>query len=177
MARLRTRGAREEGEAGFTVVESLVALVLVFLVMGGAVATLGAGSRALHATRERNGATQLAADELERARAAGYATLGHAAATDATLASDPAVTDAGGGPTYQGEALVDAGAGALLAQHTWHRTVDGVTYAVQVYVTTPPSSLCGACKRITAGASWGGGVYGTGGATSVTLSTIVAARS
>jgi type II secretory pathway pseudopilin PulG len=174
---LRARARiRPSSEDGFTIVESLLALVVVFLVMAGAVATLGAGAKSVHATRERNGAVRVTGDELERARAGVGATLGHALATDATLTADPAVTASGGGGwTYGGEALVDAGSGALYPQHQWSRTEDGIAYSVRVYVTRPAASVCVACTRVTAVASWGGAddVYRGGISTTVTNSTLV----
>src|SRR5690349_5845176 len=110
--------------------------------MAGAVATLGAGAKSVHATRERNGAVRVAGDELERARADVGSTLGHALASDTTITADPAVTSTGGGGwTYGGEALVDGGAGALYPQHQWARIQDGITYSVRVYVTRPDASV------------------------------------
>jgi sugar lactone lactonase YvrE/type II secretory pathway pseudopilin PulG len=169
--RARARGS----EDGFTIVESLLALVVVFLVMGGAVATLGAGSKAVHAARERNGAIRVAGDELERARAGVGATLGHSLASDPTLATDPAVQPSGGTWTYEGEDLVDAGAGALYPQHQWSRTEDGIAFTVRVYVTRPGPSVCSGCTRVSAVASWGGAddIYRGAFSTSVATSTLV----
>jgi len=106
--------ARQERDAGFTIAEVLVALVLF------AVALLGvAGSSALtvrvtgSALRERR-AVQRAADRIATLRAQGCAAARSGSATDAALALDERWTTS---PTATGVTMIDE-------QVRW-RTVDG----------------------------------------------------
>src|SRR3712207_1960922 len=84
--RVRHPGA----EDGFTIVESVVALGLIFMVLVGLLGTLASASKGIVTARQRNQATGLANQVLETARATSYALVG-LNSTDGTIATDTAI--------------------------------------------------------------------------------------
>ena len=156
---------RRASEDGFTLVESVIALGLLGIIMLGLTTSLSAGVRGVLVGRARNGATQLANEVIEQARAIRYDQVGHDLGGDSTLASDPAITTSGTTRTYGGEALVGSSLpgttapGGLSASpftpHTRTRTVDGTAYTVRVYVTMVTPVSGDAYKRLSVRVSWG----------------------
>lgn len=109
-------------QTGFTIVESLIALGLVFGVMVGLLATLNTGVRGIVTGRQRSVAVSIANEVMETARGRSHADVGHDLDSDPTLVTDTAIqgtvpdllyTDLSPGPDEPlvGSA-VDAGAAA-----------------------------------------------------------------
>lgn len=141
------------GEAGFTIVETTVAMALVFVVLTGTLATFSASVRNLVSGRQRTGAVALARAVIEDARAAPYAQVGHNLSSDATLDDDPAVT--GSPRTYEGEQLVGVPQPtALLDPHRRTVTNDSGTYTQLVYVTWVTQGTADPFKRLTVVVEW-----------------------
>ncbi len=154
----RTSGS---DEGGFTVLETTVALSLVFLVLTGGLATYASSVRGVVDGRQRSGAVTVARSVVEDARAALYSQVGHDLAGDATLDDDPELT--GSPPVFEGEELVGAPA-PTFPEHRWTEQVDTTTYTVRVYVTwvTPPSA--DPYKRLTVVVGWTTSLYETSAA-------------
>lgn len=186
--RLR-RAASERGEGGFSLLEGVVAIGLFGTVILGLLGALTTGVKGVVTGRQRTGATAIANQVIEQARALRYDQVGHDTSTpDATLntTSDPALTSGCSGipaPTlcYGGEALASSsvvGANSYFSPHRQTGIVkDGTTYTVATYVTQHNIS-CSNCnatssKKVTAVVSWAGGQYGTAVATKVTVSTLL----
>lgn len=147
----RTHKHRRAGEAGFTIVETTVAMALVFLVLTGTLATFSASVRNVVGGRQRTGAVALARSVIEDARASLYDQVGHDVGGDPTFADDPAVT--GSPKTYGGEELVGS-ANPLWPEHRFTATHDATTYTVLVYVTWTVNGTADPFKRLTVITSW-----------------------
>lgn len=158
------------GEGGFTVVESAVALGLVFTVLVGLLATMGTGVRGLVAGRQRTGAVAIGRQVIEQARAALYRQLGHDLAGDSTLADDPDLV--GSPPAYEGEALVGA-PDPQFPQHRWTTTRDETPYTAEVYVTWVDDGVADPYKRITVVVGWAHEQYTAGVENEVRLSSLL----
>lgn len=153
---LVVRGRRGGDEAGFSLVETMLALGLVFTLLVGLLASLSTGVRGLLTGRQRTGATAVARQVVEEARSSDHDRVGHDL-DDVTLADDPAV--AGTAPDYTytpegetAESLVPA-TNPLYAVHEWAESRDGTGYTVRVYVTLA-SAGGDPVKRLTVVVSW-----------------------
>lgn len=151
--------ARASSEEGFSLVETVMALGLIFTVMLGLLASLSTGIRGLTTGRQRTGGTAVAKEVVEQARAAAYDDVGHDFLNDTTLASDPAIT--GTAPDYvytpeggTAEPLVSAGVDAVYTAHEWPDTRDGVDYTIRVYVTEVTPAVGDDYKRLTVNVEW-----------------------
>lgn len=156
-----------QGEEGFTIVETMVALGVIFAVLTGLLASLNTGVRGLLTGRQRTGAVAMAKEVVETARAAGYDDLGHDLAGDATLAPDPRIT--GTAPDYEyqpeGVSTPEPLVGAVdptYPVHEWDDPRDGTTYTVRVYVTRVTASVGNDHKRLTVAVSWDRAQYDAG---------------
>ena len=153
-------------ESGFSLIESMIALGVIFVVVLGLLASLDTGVRGLLTGRQRTGATALAKEVVEQARGANYDDLGHDVAGDATLASDPDVAGSAPNWTYQpggggaAEALVGT-ATPSYPVHTWTAPGDGHTYTVRVYVTAVDAAQGDTYKRLTVAVTWDKEQYAT----------------
>src|SRR5687768_7701886 len=85
-------------EAGFSILESTIALALVFAVLVGLLGALTAGARGVVTGRQRSAALALANEVLEGARGRDYGDVGHDFDSDPTLATDPLIT--GSAPNF-----------------------------------------------------------------------------
>ena len=165
------------GEDGFTIIETSLALGIIFTVLLGLLGSLNSGVRGLVTGRQRTGATAVAKQVGEQAWASAYDDIGHALGTDATLAGDTALT--GVAPDYlytpQGgtaEPLVGA-ANPIYPAHQWDLARDGTDYTVKVYVTLVDRTAGDDSKRLTVAVSWTGAQYAAGIEPVVRLSTLV----
>ncbi len=173
---------RPAADEGFTIIESVVALGIIFMMLTGLLGTLGSATKGIVTARQRNSAVGLANQVLETARASAYATVGLNSA-DATLATDPAIV----GGTYDPDGA-GSGAAEPLAYaspsnqspwllHKFPTVVSGTTYQTYVYVTTVTPSGADPYKRVTALVDWSGSgraqYAGTAIAASVKLSSFV----
>jgi type II secretory pathway pseudopilin PulG len=169
-ARVRHPGA----EDGFTIVESVVALALIFMVLVGLLGTLASASKGIVTARQRNQATGLADQVLETARASSYAVVGLNSA-DATIATDTAIS----GGNYDGAPIAYASPSnqSPWPSHIFTTTVAGTAYVTKVYVTTISVVGSDPYKKVTTIVDWSGSgraQYGTAKiAASVKLSSYV----
>jgi type II secretory pathway pseudopilin PulG len=148
-------GLRHPGaEAGFTIVESTFALVLIFGVILGLLHTLTSASKGIVTARQRNVAVGLANQVLEQARGVSYDLVGHG-----TLSTDTEIVSG----QYAGEPLAYASppAQSPWSPHISTQVVNNSTYATKVYVTTHTPTVAegggDAYKRVTAVVDWTGG--------------------
>lgn len=179
---LRDRDAT--GEAGFTIIESTIALAVVFVVLMALLAALTAGVRGLLTGRQRSAALAVANEVMESARARDYGDIGHDFDSDPTLATDPLITGPPSNRQYKGEPLaasaVDAGAAGgtvsnplfPFSPHRFETKREKTTYTTSVYVTTVTPAVGVPYKRITTTVSWSPAQYVTA-AKSVTLSSFL----
>jgi type II secretory pathway pseudopilin PulG len=144
---------------GFTIVESMVALSIIFTVMLGLLGTLVSASRGIVTSRQRSVATGLANQVLETARGTSYALVGLNSA-DSTLASDSAVVSGqynpGGG--LEPLAFASPSSSSPWPAHQFTQTVSGTSYVTKVYVTTvtPTSGTGDPYRRVTVSIDWTG---------------------
>ena len=168
---------------GFTVVESVVALGIIFMVLTGLLGTLGSATKGIVTARQRNAAVGLANQVLETARASSYATVGLNSA-DTTLATDTSIVsntyDADGAATANSPepiAYASPASQSPWPQHRFSTVIGTTTYVTSVYVTTVTASGADPYKRVTALVDWSGSgraqYGGTAIAASVKLSTYV----
>ena len=153
-ARLRHPGE----EDGFTIIESVLALGLIFAVLVGLLHTMVTSSRGIVTGRQRNVAVGLANQVIETARGNNYDQIGHSN-TDTTLATDTAITTVSGVRYYESEPLAYATGVSLWPAHTTTQTVAGATYTTKVYVTTITPASGDAYKRVTTVVSWANPQY------------------
>lgn len=146
-ARLRHLGA----EDGFTIIESVVGLALIFVVLVGLLGTLTSASKSIVTARQRNVATGLANQVLETARASTYAVVG-LNSTDATIATDPAIV-AG---AYDGAPIAYASPSnqSPWPLHQFTQTVSNTAYVTKVYVTLITPSGADPYKKVTTIVDW-----------------------
>jgi type II secretory pathway pseudopilin PulG len=171
-------------EAGFTILESTIALSLVFATLVALLGALTAGSRGLITGRQRSAALAMANEVLEGARGRAYGDVGHDFDSDPTLTTDPAITGTSPNFMYNGEPLaasaVNAGASGgtvtnPLFPFSPHKFVikrEQTNYTTLVYVTTVTPASGDVYKRITTKVSWSPAQYVTA-ARSVTLSSFL----
>lgn len=163
--------ARAAGEEGFSLVETVMALGLIFTVMLGLLASLSTGIRGLSTGRQRTGGTAVAKEVVEQARAAAYDRVGHNLSNEDPLNDDPAIT--GTAPDYMytpeggsaeplvgsANALYGSAGGPHPDGHRWETTRDGVDYTVRVYVTDVATELGDGYKRLTVDVEWSNPEY------------------
>src|SRR5207248_6375055 len=113
--------------------------------------------------RQRQSATGLASQAIEQVRALPFDTLAKGlssnAATDATVATDSAITTCGTDKCYQGEPIPMSNypAGTTikpLVPHTRTTTVGPTTYTVKTYVTYYLGNKTSNTYRVTAVVTW-----------------------
>jgi len=161
MVRSRALLAHASDERGFTIVETMVALGVIFSVVLGLLGTMNAGVSGIVLSRQRNGATAVADEVLEQARGRGYDEVGHDLDDDTTLATDPAVSGTAPNFTYNGEPLaassINSANNAPFTPHKWTTTEDSTLYTIYVYVTqiTPVVGGGDPYRRLTVKVSWG----------------------
>jgi type II secretory pathway pseudopilin PulG len=175
-------------EAGFSILESTIALALVFAVLVGLLGAFTAGARGVVTGRQRSAALALANEVLEGARGRDYGDVGHDFDSDPSLATDPLITGAAPNYLFTGvtpaeplaASAVDAGAtGGTVDNPLWpfspHKFTskrEQTTFTTLVYVTVVTPASGDSYKRITTKVSWSPAQYATA-ARSVTLSTFL----
>lgn len=176
------RAARNEG--GFTLIESSVALGVVFTVLVGLLGALTAGTRGVITGRQRSAGLAFANEVMEGARALSYGDVGHDFDSDPTLANDPLITGTAPNLMFGGEPLaasaIDAGpSGATTANplfpfspHRFTNQREQTVYTTSVYVTTVSPATGAPYKRITTTVAWSPAQYATSVKT-VTLSSFL----
>lgn len=151
-----TTADNQTSQSGFTIVETTVAMSVVFVVLTGTLATFGAGVKNVVNGRQRTAAVSVARGVIEEARAGLYSQVGHDL-SDPTINDDPDVS--GSPPAFEGEELVGL-ASPIFTEHRWDETSNSETYTVEVYVTwvTTGSERY---KRITVEVTWQRAQYDT----------------
>lgn len=163
---------------GFSIVETMVALGVIFAVMLGLLTSLDVGVKGLLTGRQRTGASALAKEIIEEARFVSYERLGHDLVADTTLAGDPAITGVAPSLRYQPEGLsaelLVGAATPSYPQHQWSVTRDQSPFTVRVYVTSVSVAAGDDYKRLTVAVEWTGEQYDADAiANEVRLSTLV----
>ena len=161
-----------QAESGFTIVESLIALGLVFGVVVGLLATVNGGIRGVITGRQRSVALSIANEVMETARSRSYADVGHDLDSDPTLATDTAISGtvpnlfyANPSPAPQEPlvgSVVDAGAAAgtttnplfPFSPHRWPSVREATTYTTSVYVTRVVPASGDPYRRVTTTVTW-----------------------
>ena len=180
---------RLRDEAGFTILESTIALSLVFVVLVALLGALTTGARGLITGRQRSAALALANEVIEDARGRAYGDVGHDLDSDPTLATDVENIE-GVAPNlvYKetneplAASAVDAGndGGTVnnplypFSPHTFTTQREATVFTTSVYVTTvtPPAGDGDPYKRITAKVKWSPSQYATA-ARSVVISSFL----
>jgi prepilin-type N-terminal cleavage/methylation domain-containing protein len=155
------RAACRREDCGFTLVEVILAMVLVLIVMASLIGVLLSSLTTVTQARQRQTATALATQALERLRALPYdeVTQPNGGSIDAGLTD---VVASGSGYLFQPAALT--GVNEPLVVNDWSgqwedQVVDGVTYRIQTYVTQPPATAAGQQTfNLTALVSWSSNV-------------------
>ena len=83
------RARTQTDQDGFTIVESMIALGLIFGVLIGLLAALSTGVRGVVTGRQRSVATSIANEVVDTARSRSYTEVGHDLDSDPTPASAP----------------------------------------------------------------------------------------
>jgi type II secretory pathway pseudopilin PulG len=171
-------GRSADDDAGFSIVESLIALGLVFGVMVGLLATVNIGVRGVVTGRQRSVAVAIANEVMEAARNRSYADVGHDLDSDPTLAGDAALqgtvpnlffTDLSPGPNEPlVGSVVDAGAEAAthtnalfpFSPHRWTTQREATTYTTSVYITRVVPTSGDPYRRLTVIVTWDRSLHG-----------------
>ncbi len=172
--------ARASGEDGFSLVETVMALGLVFTVMLGLLASLSTGIRGLTTGRQQTGATAVAKEVIERFRAVNFGDVGHDLGNDSTLATDDAITvDADGNYLYKpdgvnAEELVGVASPPYAEHVLGPEERDNATYTTSWYVTEVTPAVGDTYRRLTVTVEWENAQYDeTAVANQITASTLV----
>lgn len=186
----QTRRPPHRGEAGFSLIESVIALAVIFVVLVGLLSAFTAGAKGVITGRQRSAALALANELMEKARGRGYGEVGHDLDSDPTLATDPLIVLSGTPLTrhYTGvsppeplaASTMDAGAngGATtnplfpFSPHRWTAVRDATTFTTTVYVTRVTPATGDPYKRMSVLVTWTPSQYATA-AQSVELSTFI----
>ena len=161
-----------QAQTGFTIVESLVALGLVFGVIVALLATVNTGIRGVVTGRQRSVALSIANEVMETARSRSYADVGHDLDSDPTLATDTAISGTVPNLVYANPSpapqeplvgsVVDAGTAAgtttnplfPFSPHRWDSLREATTYTTSVYVTRVVPTSGDSYRRLTVIVAW-----------------------
>lgn len=163
---LIARRLRTQSNSGFTLIEVILAMFIVAVVMVSLIGVLISSLSTVTHARQRQTATALATQALERLRALPYdeVTQQAAGAYDAGLEY---VSTVGGVVRFQPAAVLPGVDEELVVNtrsgRVQNQTVDGVTYKIQTYVTQPAATPAGQQMfNLTALVSWSSSVtHGT----------------
>jgi type II secretory pathway pseudopilin PulG len=138
------------------VLESVVALAIIFLVLVGLLGTLASASKGIVTARQRNIAIGLANQVIETARAVSYDTIGLSTA-DTSIGTDAAIVSG----QFEAAPITYASpsSSSPWPNHLLPQTVGGTVYLTKVYVTliTPSGANAGdPYKKVTVLVDWSG---------------------
>jgi type II secretory pathway pseudopilin PulG len=152
---------RRRSDEGFTLVETVVALMVAALMFSALAATLVQTARASLTARQNQQAIDIANDGIEMVRNLNFAAIAMDP-TGADLAGDSRISKVGltyyfdpdGTGTYKEPIYSVTGAGVV--PHVRTATHNGTSYAVKTYVTTPSDSLVNVNgdRRVTVIVDW-----------------------
>ncbi|MGH2897541.1 MAG: type IV pilus modification PilV family protein [Solirubrobacteraceae bacterium] len=148
------------GEDGMTLVEVMVAMVILLVGVLGVVTLLGTGNRITNQNLSRDAATALAREQIERAREVAYANLVDPANVASALST-----------------VVTGSAASTGATFVTTRRGTSYTTVIQTCVLDDPSDGIGVaqgtpCKPLAAGSGGGGSSPSGGGSTSLNLNVL-----
>ncbi|CAN5115553.1 hypothetical protein BH11ACT1_BH11ACT1_13690 [soil metagenome] len=158
---------RVNGDNGFTLIEIILAMFLTVVAMTALLGVLVSSLKTVAQARQRQTATALATQSLERLRALPYDSVtGSAGATYPKTAGLQYVTTSGTTDTFAPTTVLTGVSETLVVnQYSGKRastTVDGVVYTVQTYVTKPAATpALQQAYNLTALVSWTSSVYPT----------------
>ena len=159
----RQRAGRSSPDDGFTLIEILVALFLTLVVMTALLSVLVSSLRTVAQARQRQTATALVTQSLERLRALPYDSVTGPDAIAYPISTSPPLqwaTLAAGVYTFTPPASLLSGVAEPLVVNRYSgkavtELIDGVTYTVQTYVTKPAPTTAGQQPyNLTALVSW-----------------------
>jgi Tfp pilus assembly protein PilV len=160
--RLCRRWEAREDEAGFTMVEAVVALVVAALIFTAVAAGMVQAVRATLFARQNQQSVDVVTQQVETLRGVDYASLS-LSSSDATFATDPSMkqvsgawfADVDGKGSY--EKVVTLASGASVPIHTSTVVRNNTRFSMKTYVTTPPTDSAAntdSYRRLTVVASW-----------------------
>jgi Tfp pilus assembly protein PilV len=172
-----SRFRRRIDDAGLSLLETIVALVVAALMFSAVAGTLVVTLRASLMSRQNQQAIDIANDGIETVRAMDYASVAMSAAdlsgdSHITLVGSTYYFDPDGSGAYKEPVYTATGAG--VTHHLTTVTHNNTKYTVGTYVTTPTDSLVNANgdRRVTVIVSWIAG----GGQTHTRLSSTIVAN-
>lgn len=147
---------RRYGDAGFGLIEMIVALLIAGMVFGALATTLVASLRSSLLSRQNQQATDYMTQAIEEMRLMDYGSLSVSAAA---LAGDPKVLNCGGNPCIAvngtDELLVTATVPGVTAVSTLLDTqTNGTTFTLRRYVTATAGTGPDLVRRVTVDISW-----------------------
>lgn len=160
----RAVAATAADEAGFSMVESIVAITIAAMVFSGSALLLGQALKTTMFARQNQQAAEVVTAEIEALRALDYGALAMVASDltgDAAVTGSPPATDHDGSGPLTSEALALSATGAV-NPHIRTVSLNATDYTVTRYVSevdvkadaTSPQSLA---KRVTVRVSWTSG--------------------
>ncbi len=170
--------SRHQPEEGFTLVEVLVAMVLISTALLVLAATMFNAFASIGFSRQRDTATQLANQAMEQIKALNFSDLAMSV-TDLTTPADPLVTcTSGAAPcTFKGRTIPTVSTGSppapLFPHTTTIKPAPAVsTYTISSYLTFDPSNNKQALVA-TVRVTWDKAVQGTGSTAAGALGAVV----
>jgi Tfp pilus assembly protein PilV len=160
------RAVRHGRDDGFTLIEIILAMFLTVVAMTALLGVLVSSLKTVTQARQRQTATALATQSLERLRALPYDSVtGSAAATYPKTVGLQYVTTSGTTDTFAPTVLPGVSETLVVNQYSGKlasTTIDGVAYVVQTYVTKPAATAAlQQAFNLTALVSWTSTVYPT----------------
>jgi prepilin-type N-terminal cleavage/methylation domain-containing protein len=143
------------GDDGFTLIETMAALVIAGIVFSGLAGTTIAALRGTLVARQNQMASDMAVQALEKLRAADFVNLAHST-IDSTIGSDARISGGKFNPgTGTAETLVylPDGVGGSVNPHTTVESKSSVDYRISRYVTVPNGYGTGS-RRVTVVVEW-----------------------
>lgn len=144
---LSRRGVERDG--GFSLIEQIIAMSILFTVLMGLLVALAAGAGGIANGRQRTIATSLAKQTIEQLQGSSYSAVAMNLSSPG-LATDPSVTGVAPKLTFESEPLV----GGALTPYRVVTNEAGATFTVSTFVTavTPPTGT--PHRRITVIVDW-----------------------
>ena len=143
---------RARGEAGFTLIEVIVAMALTLVLMTAVLGVLVSSLKSVTLAHQRQNATSLTTQAIEQLRALDYSSVTTDLKTTGPYPMSPGLQYVTGGafPVFQPAAVLPGISEPLIVnqysakiENPSQTTIDGVKYLVQVYVTAPAAAAGG----------------------------------
>lgn len=142
----------DRGDRGFSLIEQIIAIVVIAGVLLGLLSTLGATAAGVNTGRQRTIAVSLAKQVIENLQGVAYSDV---AVNQATLTADPLLTGVLPNLMFEGEQLILGGPTAA----TFHTptVAVGTTYSLRTFVTAVSSTTGAGYRRTTVIIDWPSG--------------------